>query len=187
MDLVLRETTLDDLPILFEHQRDPVANAKNELAQAEAALIEVNAEVARQVRIPLATGERLTTKTEFGALLRAGGVKILQPALGRLGGILEARKLAAIAEIFNAEIAPHLYAGPVEWAANIHLSVSIPNLLMAETIQKGGDFRDEGISGPRRFLDKVWGMVAESVRGQTGRVVGDRCAGGRRLTRRRLR
>ena len=44
-------------------------------------------EVARQVRIPLATGERLTTKTEFGMLLRAGGVKILQPALGRLGGI----------------------------------------------------------------------------------------------------
>ena len=98
------------------------------------------AEVARHVRIPLATGERLTTKTEFGMLLRAGGVKILQPALGRLGGILEARKLAAIAEIFNAEIAPHLYAGPVEWAANLHLSVSIPNLLILETIQTGGAF-----------------------------------------------
>ena len=98
------------------------------------------AEVARHVRIPLATGERLTTKTEFGMLLRAGGVKILQPALGRLGGILEARKLAAIAEIFNAEMAPHLYAGPVEWAANLHLSVSIPNLLILETIQTGGAF-----------------------------------------------
>ena len=99
-----------------------------------------SAEVARQVRIPLATGERLTTKTEFGMLLRAGGVKILQPALGRLGGILEGRKLAAIAEIFNAEMAPHLYAGPVEWAANLHLSVSIPNLLILETIQTGGSF-----------------------------------------------
>src|SRR3990167_5437004 len=98
------------------------------------------AEVARQVRIPLATGERLTTKTEFGALLRAGGVKILQPALGRVGGIWEAKKIAAIAEIYNAEMAPHLYAGPVEWAANIHLAASIPNLLMAETIQTGGEF-----------------------------------------------
>jgi L-alanine-DL-glutamate epimerase-like enolase superfamily enzyme len=98
------------------------------------------AEVARQVRIPLATGERLSTKAEFGTLLRAGGVKILQPALGRLGGIMEAKKLAAIAEIFNAEMAPHLYCGPVEWAANIHLATSIPNLLMIETIQKGGDF-----------------------------------------------
>ena len=98
------------------------------------------AEVARQVRIPLATGERLTTKTEFGMLLRAGGVKILQPALGRVGGIWEAKKIAAIAEIYNAEMAPHLYAGPVEWAANIHFATSIPNLLIAETIQTGGEF-----------------------------------------------
>ena len=98
------------------------------------------AEVARMVRIPLATGERLTTKAEFGALLRLGGVKILQPALGRMGGIWEAKKIAAMAEVFNAEIAPHLYAGPVEWAANIHLAASIPNILMAETIQTGGAF-----------------------------------------------
>ena len=98
------------------------------------------AEVARMVRIPLATGERLSTKAEFGALLRLGGVKILQPALGRMGGIWEAKKVAAMAEVFNAEIAPHLYAGPVEWAANIHLAASIPNILMAETIQTGGAF-----------------------------------------------
>jgi L-alanine-DL-glutamate epimerase-like enolase superfamily enzyme len=98
------------------------------------------AEVARQVRVPLATGERLCTKAEFGTLLRLGGVRILQPALGRVGGIWEAKKIAAMAEVFNAELAPHLYAGPVEWAANIHLAASIPNLLMAETIQTGGAF-----------------------------------------------
>jgi galactonate dehydratase len=98
------------------------------------------AEVARAVAVPLATGERLTTKTEFGALLRLGGVKILQPALGRVGGIWEAKKIAAMAEVYNAEMAPHLYAGPVEWAANIHFATSIPNILMAETIQTGGAF-----------------------------------------------
>jgi len=101
------------------------------------------AEVARAVRIPVATGERLTTKAEFAALLRTGGAKILQPALGRAGGIWEAKKIAAIAEVFNAEMAPHLYAGPVEWAANIHLSVSIPNLLIAETIETGGTFHQK--------------------------------------------
>ncbi|MGJ8583706.1 MAG: mandelate racemase/muconate lactonizing enzyme family protein [Marinosulfonomonas sp.] len=100
-------------------------------------------EVARAVRIPIATGERLTTKSEFATLLRTGGAKILQPALGRSGGINETRKIAAMAEAFNAEIAPHLYAGPVEWAANIHLSVAIPNLLMAETILTGGDFHQK--------------------------------------------
>ena len=98
------------------------------------------ANVAQSVRIPLATGERMTTKTEFGMLLRAGGVRILQPALGRSGGILETKKIAAIAEVFNAQVAPHLYAGPVEWAANIQLAANIPNLLLVESILTGGDF-----------------------------------------------
>ncbi|MBJ2153486.1 mandelate racemase/muconate lactonizing enzyme family protein [Paracoccus sp. IB05] len=111
------------------------------------------AEVAKQVRIPLATGERLTTKTEFATLLRAGGVRILQPALGRLGGISEGRKVAAIAEVYNAEIAPHLYAGPVEWAANIHLGVTIPNLLLVETIETGGAFHQRLIKNTIRWED----------------------------------
>ena len=90
--------------------------------------------VVRSTSIPVATGERLTTKLEFLAVL-AQGVSILQPALGRAGGIWEARKIAALAETHGAQMAPHLYAGPVEWAANIHFSVAIPNLLMAETIE----------------------------------------------------
>ncbi|MGR3661736.1 MAG: mandelate racemase/muconate lactonizing enzyme family protein, partial [Paracoccaceae bacterium] len=96
--------------------------------------------VAKAVRIPIATGERMTTKAEFATVLRTGGAKILQPALGRSGGIWETKTIAAIAEVFNAEMAPHLYAGPVEWAANIHFAASIPNLLMAETILTGGEF-----------------------------------------------
>ena len=98
------------------------------------------ARVAAAIRIPVATGERLTTKSEFAAVLKTGGASIVQPALGRAGGILEAKKIAAIAEVFNAQVAPHLYAGPVEWAANIQFAASIPNLLLVETIQTGGDF-----------------------------------------------
>lgn len=98
-------------------------------------MIEDMARVAAQVRIPVATGERLTTKAEFAAVLRAGAAEILQPALGRAGGLWETKKIAAIAEVFGAQMAPHLYAGPVEWAANIQLAASIPNLLMIETIE----------------------------------------------------
>ena len=76
-------------------------------------------------------------------MLRCGGAEILQPATGRAGGILETRKIAALAEAFNAQIAPHLYAGPVEWAANIQLAASIPNLLILETIETGGAFHLE--------------------------------------------
>ncbi len=98
------------------------------------------AQVARAVRVPLATGERMTTKAEFATLLRTGGASILQPATGRSGGLWETRKIAALAEAFGAQIAPHLYAGPVEWAGNIHLAATLPNLLMVESIQEGGDF-----------------------------------------------
>ena len=55
------------------------------------------------------------------------------------------RKLAALAEPFNAEMAPHLYAGPVEWAANLQLAAAIPNFLIAETIET--PFHDALIKG----------------------------------------
>ncbi len=93
------------------------------------------AQVASATSIPVATGERLCTKAEFAPVLRQGAARILQPALGRTGGIWEAKKIAAMAEVYNAQMAPHLYAGPVEWAANIHFAASIPNLLMIETIE----------------------------------------------------
>ncbi|MFD1507853.1 mandelate racemase/muconate lactonizing enzyme family protein [Lacimonas salitolerans] len=106
------------------------------------------ARVAQAVRIPVATGERMTTKAEFAMLLRTGGAEILQPALGRAGGIWEMKKLAAMAEAFGAQMAPHLYAGPIEWAANLHLATSIPNILMAETIES--PFHDALIKGTIR-------------------------------------
>ena len=107
------------------------------------------AEVARAVRVPVATGERLTTRAEFALVLKLGAARILQPALGRAGGIWETRKIAALAETWGAEMAPHLYAGPVEWAANIHLGTAIPNLLMLETIEAGGGAFHQALTGHR--------------------------------------
>jgi L-alanine-DL-glutamate epimerase-like enolase superfamily enzyme len=111
------------------------------------------AAVQAATRIPVATGERFTTKAEFATVLRTGGARILQPALGRAGGIWEGRKIAAIAEVFTAQLAPHLYAGPVEWAANIQLGASIPNLLMVETIETGGAFHLQLIRNSIRWED----------------------------------
>jgi galactonate dehydratase len=64
--------------------------------------------------VPIATGERLTTKYEFARVLELGAASILQMALGRVGGLLEAKKIAGMAEAHYAQIAPHLYCGPVE-------------------------------------------------------------------------
>jgi L-alanine-DL-glutamate epimerase-like enolase superfamily enzyme len=109
------------------------------------------AAVASAVGIPVATGERLTTKAEFAPILRSGAASILQPALGRAGGIWEVKKIAAMAEVYNAQLAPHLYAGPIEWAANLQLAASIPNLLMCETIET--PFHDALIKGSIRVED----------------------------------
>ncbi len=77
------------------------------------------AKVARATSIPIAAGERLTSKYEFHRLLESGAASILQPDLGRCGGLLEGKKIAALAEAYGAEIAPDLYCGPIVGAANI--------------------------------------------------------------------
>jgi galactonate dehydratase len=96
--------------------------------------------VARGTRIPIATGERLTTKYEFARVLAAGAANILQMNLGRVGGLLEAKKIAALAEVHYAQIAPHLYCGPVVGAANIQIATCSPNFLILEGIQRWGGF-----------------------------------------------
>lgn len=107
--------------------------------------------VARGTSIPVATGERLTTKYEFARVLECRAASILQMALGRVGGIMEAKKIAGMAEAYYAQIAPHLYAGPVEWAANIHYAASLPNFLILESIETGGGFHAELLKKPIRW------------------------------------
>jgi galactonate dehydratase len=96
--------------------------------------IDAMAKVARSTTIPVATGERLTTKQEFHQCLKAG-ISILQPDIGRSGGIWETKKIAMICELYNAQIAPHIYCGPIAHAAAAHVSFSSPAFLILETIQ----------------------------------------------------
>ena len=93
----------------------------------------------------MATGERLTTRREFHDVLQAG-VRIVQPNVGRCGGIWEMKKIAAVAELFNAQVAPHIYCGPVAHAAAAHVGFSSPNFLLLETIQTA--FHDDVLRTP---------------------------------------
>ncbi|QEX15003.1 isomerase [Hypericibacter terrae] len=111
------------------------------------------AKVARQTTIPIATGERLTTKYEFKRVLELGAASILQMALGRVGGLLEAKKIAGMAETFYAQVAPHLYCGPVEGAANVHLSAAIPNFLVLESIERWDGFHAKILKKGIRWED----------------------------------
>ncbi len=111
------------------------------------------ARVARQTSIPIATGERLTTKYEFARVLELGAASILQIALGRVGGLLEAKKIAGMAEAHYAQIAPHLYCGPVEGAANIQLAACSPNFLILEGIERWEGFHAAILKKPIRWED----------------------------------
>ena len=109
------------------------------------------AKVARQTTVPVATGERLATKYEFARVLETGAASILQMALGRVGGLLEAKKIAGMAETHYAQIAPHLYCGPIEGAANVQLSACTPNFLILESIQDWSGFHAEVLKTPMRW------------------------------------
>jgi 2-dehydro-3-deoxyphosphogalactonate aldolase len=109
------------------------------------------AKVARATTIPIATGERLTTKYDFGRLLAAGSAAILQMNLGRVGGLLEGKKIASMAEVHHVQIAPHLYCGPIVGAANIQLAACSPNFLIQESIETWGGFHSEILKKPIRW------------------------------------
>jgi galactonate dehydratase len=103
---------------------------------------EVMAQVARGTSIPIATGERLTTKFEFARIIENRAATILQPDLGRSGGILETKKIAAMAEAYHIQIAPHCYCGPIVGAANIQLSATLPNFLILESLKQWDGFHE---------------------------------------------
>ena len=104
--------------------------------------------VAQSTSIPVATGERLTTKYEFAELFDKQAASIIQPALGRVGGILEGKKIAGMAEAHYVELAPHLYCGPIEAAANIQLGTCSPNFLIQESIETFGGFHASLLKKP---------------------------------------
>ena len=109
------------------------------------------AKVAASTSIPIATGERLTTKYEFARVLACGAASILQMNLGRVGGLLEAKKIAGMAEAHYAQIAPHLYCGPVVGAANIQISTCSPNFLILESIERWDGFQAKLLKKPIRW------------------------------------
>jgi galactonate dehydratase len=111
------------------------------------------AKVARATSIAIATGERLATKYDFARLLDAGAAAILQMNLGRVGGILEAKKIASMAEVRHVQIAPHLYCGPVAGAANIQLATCSPNFLILEGIERWDGFHADVLQKPILWQD----------------------------------
>jgi galactonate dehydratase len=89
--------------------------------------------VSDQVHIPIATGERIYTRYGFRRIFELRAADIIQPDLGNTGGIMEGKKIAAMAEAYNMRIQPHNCGSPVLTAASLQLDANIPNFIIQET------------------------------------------------------
>ncbi|MDT0447134.1 galactonate dehydratase [Streptomyces johnsoniae] len=111
-------------------------------------------EVVSASSVPIATGERIYSRTEALPALQAG-IAVLQPDLSHAGGISEVRRLASLAETFDVLLAPHCPLGPISLAASLQVAFSTPNFLIQEQsigihYNKGAEVLDY-VVGPEVF------------------------------------
>ncbi|WP_063036177.1 galactonate dehydratase [Nocardia grenadensis] len=116
-------------------------------------------DVVESTTVPIATGERLYSRTEFLPVLESG-VAIVQPDLSHAGGISEVRRIGSLAETFGALLAPHCPLGPLALAASLQVALATPNFLLQE--QSIGIHYNQGSAelldyvldrSPLRFVD----------------------------------
>ncbi|SCF13728.1 galactonate dehydratase [Micromonospora viridifaciens] len=88
-------------------------------------------ELVRATSTPVSTGERLYNRQEFLPVLQAG-IAVAQPDLSHAGGITEVRKIAALAEVYDVQLAPHCPLGPIALAACLQVGFATPNYLIQE-------------------------------------------------------
>ncbi|MDW8120380.1 MAG: galactonate dehydratase [Chloroflexota bacterium] len=110
--------------------------------------VDALAAVAAAIRIPVATGERLFTRWEFRTLLEKHAARIIQPDVCHAGGILETKKIAAMAEAYYVAVQPHNPNGPISTLASLHLDATIPNCIFQEFFYPYLDLYNEILTVP---------------------------------------
>jgi galactonate dehydratase len=115
--------------------------------------IDAMAAFKRDCPIPVATGECLYTKFEFRDLLVRDGADIIQPDVCLMGGIMEMKKIAAIAESCYVTVAPHNPMGPIATAVNVHFAASTPNFTILEYNPDDSGGRREIVKEPLKVTD----------------------------------
>lgn len=101
------------------------------------------AEVKRRVRVPIAAGERLYSRYDYREFFRLGCADFAQPDISHAGGIMELRKIAAMAECHHIPFCPHNPSGPVANAATLQLAACTPNFAFLETMSSDVPWRAE--------------------------------------------
>jgi len=103
--------------------------------------------------VPIATGERLVSRSDFREILQEGGCHVAQPDVMHCGGLTEAKRIASLADMHTIPIAPHNPGGPICTLASMHLAAAIPNFLVLEQMEDERELRDAICTSPVRFED----------------------------------
>lgn len=111
------------------------------------------ADVARQINVPLAAGERNTGIWEFREYAELSRCHFLKPDVGMAGGISQLRKIAAVAEAQHIRIAPHNFLSPIATAACVQLGVATPNWDVTESYQETDPPRRAVVKQPVPIVD----------------------------------
>jgi galactonate dehydratase len=120
--------------------------------------IEATAQVTRNARIPIATGERLVGRHQFREIFERRACHIIQPDLSHCGGLWEARKIAAAAEANSIAVAPHNPNGPIATAAAIHFALATPNWVIQEAISSDVPWRNTVVETVHRVQNGAYAV-----------------------------
>ncbi len=104
---------------------------------------EALAEVKRRIRVPIAAGERLYSRYDYRAFLQLGCADFIQPDVSHAGGILEVKKIGAMAESHHLPLCPHNPIGPIANAATLQLAACTPNFYILETMSSDVPYRNQ--------------------------------------------
>lgn len=118
-------------------------------------------EVRRSVRAPIATGERLSTRWEFRRICELQACHVLQPDLNHCGGLLEAKRIASLGEMYLMGVAPHNPNGPVANAVALHFALSTPNFLIQEDMLRDVPWRFDVVRTNMRSEGGFWLPIEE--------------------------
>jgi galactonate dehydratase len=106
-----------------------------------------------QAPMPIAGAESLIGRAGFWETLRRRTLDVVMPDVKHVGGILEARKVAAMAETAGTAVSPHNPSGPVSTLASVHLAASIPNFLALEYPWGEAAWRDRLLAPSEVIVD----------------------------------
>jgi galactonate dehydratase len=118
--------------------------------------IDALAELRRSVRVPIATGERLVTRHQFRRIFELQACHVIQPDLCHCGGLMEGRKIAAMAEVYYMGVAPHNPLGPVANCVALHFALATPNFVIQEDMLADVPWRWDVVRHSLRMENGYW-------------------------------